>query len=198
MANFNFNKVILGGRLTADPELRTTQSGIPVLSFSIAVNRKYQSRTTDDNGQPIQNPNQQTADFINCVAWRQQAEFISKYFRRGSSICVVGSLQVRSYNDQQGQKRTATDVQVDEVMFVDSRGEGSNAGQSYGVPQYGQQQNPFAQQSFGGQQSQWGQPAPQMPQYDSAPQFASQPDNAGNQPAGGQFEVISSDDDLPF
>lgn len=117
MANFNFNKVILGGRLTADPELKTTQSGIAVTAFSVAVNRRY-SKTAE----------QQQADFINCVAWRQQAELISRYFRKGSSICVVGTLQSRSWTDQQGQKRYITEVVVDEVNFVDSKGEGPTMG----------------------------------------------------------------------
>ena len=117
MANFNFNKVILGGRLTADPELKTTQSGIAVTAFSVAVNRRY-SKTAE----------QQQADFINCVAWRQQAELISRYFRKGSSICVVGTLQSRSWTDQQGQKRYITEVIVDEVNFVDSKGAGPTMG----------------------------------------------------------------------
>ena len=122
MANFNFNKVILAGRLTADPELRQTAQGIPVTSFTIAVNRAY-SRSSDA---------QQTADFINCVAWRASAEFITKYFRKGSSICVCGSLQSRSWTDAQtGQKRYGTDVVVDEVNFVDSK---SEASASYATP----------------------------------------------------------------
>ncbi len=129
MANFNFNKVILGGRLTADPELKTTQTGIAVTSFSIAVNRRFTKA-----GEQAQ------ADFINCVAWRQQAEFITRYFRKGSSICVVGSIQTRSWTDQQGQKRYATDVVVDEASFVDSKGEGPVAGayspDSYQTPSF--------------------------------------------------------------
>ena len=113
MANFNLNKAFLGGRMTANPELKQTQSGVAVLSFSIAVNRKY-----TPEGQ------QQQADFINCTAWRQTAEFISKYFRKGSSICVIGQIQTRSWTDDQGNKRYATEVLVDEVHFVDSKGEG--------------------------------------------------------------------------
>lgn len=131
MANFNFNKVILGGRLTADPELKTTPNGIVVTSFSIAVNRRY---SKSSEGQA----NQQS-DFINCVAWRTQAEFITRYFKKGSSICVTGSLQTRSWNDQQGNKRYATEVVVDEVNFVDSKGENSqyqNSSDSYGAPSY--------------------------------------------------------------
>lgn len=126
MANLNLNKVVLAGRLTADPELKQTQSGISVLSFSIAVNRRYSGKNAD--GQQAQ----QQTDFINLVAWRQTAEFISRYFHKGSSICVTGSIQVRPWQDQQGQKRTSTEVIVDEAMFVDSKGEASgNPGQSY-------------------------------------------------------------------
>ena len=122
MANFNFNKVILGGRLTADPELKQTQSGIPVVSFSIAVNRRYQSKDAP-----------QQTDFFNVTAWRATAEFVSKYFRKGSSICVTGTIQNRTWTDQQGQKRYATDIVADEVMFVDSRQESSGAP---AAPQY--------------------------------------------------------------
>jgi len=118
MANFNFNKVILGGRITADPELRQTNSGIPVTTFTVAVNRRS---SKDDS--------QQTADFINCVAWRSTAEFVSRYFRKGSSICVVGSIQTRSWTDQQGQKRYATEVVIDEANFVDAKSENGGARQ---------------------------------------------------------------------
>lgn len=127
MANFNFNKVILGGRLTADPELKQTPNGIPVTSFTIAVNRRSSKAE------------QRTADFINCVAWRQQAELISRYFRKGSCICIVGNLQVRTWNDQNGQKRYTTEVIVDEVNFVDS------ASESKGSSDNGY--NPYAEQS---------------------------------------------------
>lgn len=111
MANLNLNKVILGGRLTADVELKTTPSGVAVCSFSLAVNRK------GGKDKP------QEVDFINCTAWRGTAEFISKYFKKGSSLCVIGSIQVRSWTDQNGQKRYATDVIVDEALFVDSKSE---------------------------------------------------------------------------
>ena len=124
MANFNFNKVMLGGRLTADPELKQTQSGIPVASFSIAVNRRFGSR---DGNQP-------QADFFNVTAWRTQAEFVSRYFKKGSSIFVVGTIQNRSWTDQQGVKRYATDIVADEVSFVDSRNEGPAATQGQYTP----------------------------------------------------------------
>ena len=125
MANFNFNKVILGGRLTADPELKTPTSGIAVTRFSIAVNRRFAKQG-----------DQAQSDFINCVAWRQQAEFITRYFRKGSSICVVGSIQTSTSTDAQGQKRYFTDVVVDEVNFVDSKGESPAGGSTYTPTSY--------------------------------------------------------------
>ena len=122
MANFSFNKVILGGRLTANPEIKQTQSGVPVCSFSLAVNRKYSKE------------GQQETDFINCVAWRNTAEFLGKYFKKGSSICIVGSIQVRSWTDSNNQKRYATDVMVDEVLFVDSKNESQGAQDAGAMP----------------------------------------------------------------
>ncbi len=121
MANFNFNKVILGGRLTDTPELKTTGTGVPFVNFSIAVNRPY---TTKGDAQ------QQNVDFINIVAWRQRAEFVTRYFKKGSSICIVGSIQTRTWTDKQGNKRYATDVVADEVSFVDSKGEGGQGAAS--------------------------------------------------------------------
>ena len=113
MANFNFNKVIIGGRLTADPELKTTPSGISVCSFVVAVNRNYKG----EDGKT-------TADFLNVTAWRATAEFISRYFRKASSICVVGSLQTRSWVDRvTGQKRFAVEIIADEAYFVDAKAE---------------------------------------------------------------------------
>ena len=121
--SLNLNKVILAGRMTADPELKQTASGISVLTFTIAVNRGYVSKNSEQG--------ERQADFINVVAWRQTAEFISKYFRKGSAICVTGSIQVRSWQDQQGQRRYATEVVADEAMFVESRGGDSNGGAPY-------------------------------------------------------------------
>lgn len=117
MANLNLNKVILGGRLTSDVELKQTQSGVSVCSFAIAVNRKYGK------------DGEQKADFHDCVAWRGTAEFISKYFRKGSSICIVGALETRIWTDKDGNKRKAVEVNVDEAYFVDSKADeqgGSN------------------------------------------------------------------------
>ena len=106
MANFNFNKSILGGRLTSDVELKTTPNGVPVCTFTLAVNRKASKDQTD---------------FISCVAWRTTAEFISRYFTKGSPLCVVGAIQTRNWTDQNGNKKYATEVVVDEAMFVDSK-----------------------------------------------------------------------------
>ena len=122
MSALNLNKVVLAGRITADPELKQTTTGVSVLSFTLAVNRRF---SKNEQGE-------QQSDFISMVAWRQTAEFISKYFRKGSAICVTGSIQTRSWQDNQGQKRYATEVVVDEAMFVDSRSESGNAqGNSY-------------------------------------------------------------------
>ena len=115
----SFNKVILIGNLTADPELKQTQNGISVTSFSIAVSRRFSSKSTD---------NAQQADFINVVAWRNTAEFITKYFQKGKSILIVGSLQTRTWTDQNGQKRYITEVVAEEAQFVEKKGEGAVAG----------------------------------------------------------------------
>ena len=115
----SFNKVILIGNLTADPELKQTQNGISVTSFSIAVSRRFSSKNAD---------NAQQADFINVVAWRNTAEFITKYFQKGKSILIVGSLQTRNWTDQNGQKRYVTEVVAEEAQFVEKKGEGAVAG----------------------------------------------------------------------
>ena len=123
MSSLNLNKVVLCGRLTADPELKQTQNNnVSVVSFTLAVNRRYASRNDSQSGPQ--------ADFISVVAWRQTAEFIARYFRKGSAICLTGSIQTRTWQDAQGQKRYATEVVVDEAMFVDSKNE-SGAGQTY-------------------------------------------------------------------
>lgn len=110
MANFNLNKVIIGGRLTADVELKQTPTGVSVAQFSVAVNRKPRQGEAPK------------ADFLNVIAWRQTAEFVSKYFHKGSSICIVGAIENRSWTDQQGKKHYSTDIIADEIMFVDSKG----------------------------------------------------------------------------
>ena len=126
----SFNKVILIGNMTADPELKQTASGLSVCSFSIAVNRRF--------AKPEQG--QQNVDFINVVAWRQNAEFVCRYFKKGNPILICGQLQTRTWSDNQGQKRYATEVQVDEVSFVASAGQTNGAapaGTSYTPEAYG-------------------------------------------------------------
>lgn len=120
MSNLNLNKVILAGRLTADVELKQTPSGVSVCSFTLAINRKFSA-----NGQ-------QQTDFIQCQAWRQTAEFIARYFKKGSALCIGGSIQVRSWTDSNNQKRYATEVVADEAMFVD----GKNDSQGAEAPNY--------------------------------------------------------------
>ena len=108
------NKVILMGRLVKDPELKQTPSGVSVARFSIAVNRRFKN----DNGE-------YDADFINCVAWRQTSEFITKYFQKGSMIAITGSIQVSTWDDKEGKRQYSTEVVVDEAYFTGSKGEAS-------------------------------------------------------------------------
>lgn len=118
MANFNLNKVILGGRLTADPELKQTQSGVHVCSFRIAVNRRGENAG---------------ADFFDCQTWRSTADFVSRFFRKGSSIFVIGYLKNSSWTDGNGQKRYKSEVIVEEVQFVDSKNDVQSAEESSGA-----------------------------------------------------------------
>jgi len=104
------NKVILTGRLTAVPDLKTTTSGINVTTFSLAVQRNYKNADGSYG-----------TDFINCVAWRNQADFITRFFEKGQLITVVGSLTSRNYEDKMGNKRTAIEVVVDEALFAESK-----------------------------------------------------------------------------
>lgn len=111
------NKVILLGRLTKEPELKSTQNGISRCSFTLAVDRRFKNADGE-----------RETDFINCTAWRTTAEFISKYFRKGQRIAVVGSIQVRSYETDTGERRYITEVIADETYFADGYQEG-NQGQ---------------------------------------------------------------------
>ena len=152
------NKVILMGRLTRDPEMRQTTGGTQVCSFSIAVNRRFAKDV------------QKNADFINCTAWRQQAEFICKYFHKGAMIAIVGNLQSRSWENQEGKRQYATDVVVDEVYFTGSRQETQGQGTQDG--------------GFN-----MTQPAPSAPEADSA---------FGDIDSMGFQAIEGSEDDLPF
>ena len=111
------NHITIMGRLTRDPELRYTQSQVPVASFTVAVDRDFGSRDGGDK----------QTDFINCVAWRQTAEFVSKYFRRGSMAVVSGRLQIRQYQDREGNNRTAAEVVTDNIYFGESKRDSDTA-----------------------------------------------------------------------
>lgn len=106
--SLSYNRVILSGRLTRDPELRTTNSGLSVVTITIAVDRYSRGE-------------EKTADFISCVAWRDRADFIARYFAKGTPIFVEGTLQTRKYTDNTGKDRWVTEVQIDKVGFVESK-----------------------------------------------------------------------------
>ena len=173
--SLNLNKVVLAGRMVEDPELRTTQTGLPVTQFRLAVNK----RGAKDGQQP-------QADFITVVAWRQTAEFITKFFKKGNAICVTGSIQTRSYTDKENQKRTATEVVADEAYFVESKAEANPqyAPPAWNTPQTAQ--NPA--QTYYTQQAYTNTPAQQMPlQGNTAPQAAHE-----------MSDAFSSEEELPF
>lgn len=115
------NCIVIMGRLVADPELRTTSSGLSVSSFTVAVDRSY-TRPGEEK----------QTDFIPVVAWRNTADFVTKYFHKGSMIAVQGSLQTRKYEDRSGQKRTAFEIVADNVSFCGSKAEAGNAGMGGG------------------------------------------------------------------
>ncbi len=119
----SFNKVILIGNLVEDPELKQTQSGVPVTNFRIAVSRRFQSK---EGGQD--------ADFINIVCWRQSAEFVKRFFTKGKSILVCGSLQSRTWTDNNNQKRYTVEVLADEVSFVERKSDGAPAREQMSAP----------------------------------------------------------------
>ena len=152
-----FNKAILVGRLTADPELRTTPSGTSVCTFSVACDRRFSGKDGE-----------RKADFINIVTWRQQAEFVSRYFKKGNPILICGQLQTRSWNDNQGQKRYATEVVADEVSFVASASQTAASGSVSQSPAG----NAYTPDAYG------------APAFNSAPSV--------------NFEEIPNDGDLPF
>ncbi len=112
------NKIMLVGRLTKDPELRYTQSGTAVTSFTLAVNRRFSK--------------EKEADFINCVAWQKTGEFVAEYFKKGSALGLEGRLQVRTYDSENGQKHWVTEVVAEQVEFVERKGSGSGLNQDLG------------------------------------------------------------------
>ena len=115
------NKIFIMGRLTRDPELRRTQSGTAVTSFSLAVDRDYKSQSGEKE-----------TDFIDVVAWRATAEFVAKYFTKGRMAVVEGRLQLRDWTDRDGNKRRSAEVVADNIYFGDSRRDGADRGESFG------------------------------------------------------------------
>lgn len=173
------NTIIIQGRIVRDPELRRTSSGIAVASFTVAVDRDF-----------AQDGKKET-DFIDCVAWRQTGEFVSKYFKKGSMIVVKGRLQIRNWNDKDGNKRKTAEVVADNCYFgstkSDSDGSNNNSGYSGNNTGYGNNRNGYGNNSTdyggfaGGYDNSYGGGTYSPPQY------------------GGDFAVIDDDDaQLPF
>ena len=172
------NRVILMGRITRDLELKQTQNGVSVLSFTIAVDRNF-----------VKQGEERQTDFINCVAWRQQAEFISRYFGKGRMIAIEGQIRTRTYEDNNNNKRTATEVYVDSVSFTGEARQGGSQG--------GYQQNNY-QQNSGYQQNNYQQNNYQRSNYqESAPAPAPDPSAPLNLGDIDDFEVLS-DEGVPF
>ncbi len=184
------NSVQLIGRFTRDPELRTTQSGISTCSFTIAVDRNF-----------VRQGEERKADFINCVAWRQTAEFITRYFKKGNLVALEGSIQTRTWDDNEGKRHYVTEVIVDRTHFVESKrdsganaggynqggGYANNGGYGQGGNNGGYDQGGYNQNSgYGGGYSQSAAPAPQSEQFDS---FGG---------LGDPISPIGTEDDLPF
>lgn len=157
------NKAILMGRLTRDPELKSTNSGISVCTFSIAIDRRFKNASGE-----------RETDFIPIVTWRQTADFVARYFRKGSRIAVVGSIQVRPWEDKDGNRRSTTEVVADEVYFADSKASGESSQNTYSNSR-----------NSGGTYSQRSQ------SFDRDSQSGSFEDN-------GYFEAPDDDTALPF
>lgn len=156
------NRVILMGRITADLELKRTASGISVTSFTVAVDRNY-----------VKQGEQRQTDFINVVCWRQQAEFVCRYFGKGSMIAVEGQLQTRTYQAKDGTNRYVTEVVADNISFTGERRDQSNSGYNSYAPANNQQ-----------------------PAYQQAPVQEQQTSYSNG--ANADFEEMPMDDDLPF
>ena len=163
------NHIVIMGRLTRDPELRTTQSGVSVTSFTVAVDRDYSG----------QNGGQKETDFIDCVAWRSTGEFVSKYFSKGSMIVVSGRLQSRKWQDREGNNRTSWEINADNVWFGESK---KNADAGGNAPTQGG--------GYYAQQGQYG--AAPTQQYGTRPSAPPPPDVQVS------YEELDDDGELPF
>ena len=169
------NHIVLMGRLTRDPELRRTGTGVPVTTFSLAVDRDFGKTETGER----------ETDFIDIVTWRGTAEFVSKYFAKGRMAVVSGRLQIRNWTDKEGNRRRSAEVVADNVYFGDSKRDNADSG--YGGQNYG------GSQSYGGGQA-YGAPQGQSYGYGAPP--AQQP---GSAPAS-DFALIEDEDEknMPF
>ena len=168
------NHIVIMGRLARDPELRHTQSGTPVATFRLAVDRDFKDKNTGER----------QTDWIDVVAWRGTGEFVSRYFSRGRMAVVEGRLQMREWTDKEGNRRTTAEVVADSVYFGDSKRDGDGQGSYSGNNSYGGG-------SYGGQGGSYGRPAPSGPPAPSA--------DYGIPSVGDQFAELAEDDgDLPF
>ena len=180
----SLNHIIVLGRLTKDPELRTTQNGKSVASFTVAVDRDFQK---------------DAVDYINCVAWNGTAEFVSKYFFKGKAAVVSGQLQSRKWTDRDGRDQISWEINAQSVYFGDDKRREDSYRQSDYGPQGGYQQpqgyqpqyqppQAYGQQNYGGQQGYYQQP-PQQPQYQQQNMFS---------PSPSPYEELEDDGELPF
>ena len=164
------NHIVIMGRLARDPELRHTQSGTPVASFRLAVDRDFKDKNTGER----------TTDWIDVVAWRGTGEFVSRYFSKGRMAVVEGRLQIREWTDKEGNRRTAAEVVADNVYFGDSKRDGDGGS-------YGDRGGSYGGGSYGGGS------------YGARPSAPSAPADYGIPSGGDQFAELADDDgDLPF
>ena len=174
------NHIVIMGRLTRDPELRRTSSGIAVASFTVAVDRDFGGR---DGGE-------KETDFIDCVAWRQTGEFVSKYFTKGSMIVVSGRLQIRNWNDKDGNKRRSAEIVADNVYFGESK-RSNDSNSTYGGNTYGGNSSYGNNNNYGSSYNSNPAPAP-------APSYGGGYSAPASAPAS-DFAMLEDDDaQLPF
>ena len=171
------NHIVIMGRLARDPELRHTQTGTPVASFRLAVDRDFKDKNTGER----------TTDWIDVVAWRGTGEFVSRYFSTGRMAVVEGRLQIREWTDKEGNRRTTAEVVADNVYFGDSKRDGDGGG-NYGNNSYGDRGGSYGGGSYGSGGGYGGRQAP------------SAPPDYGVPSGGDQFSELADDDDgdLPF
>lgn len=171
------NHIVLMGRLTRDPELRRTQSGVPVASFTLAVDHDIANKETGERG----------VDFIDIVAWRQTAEFVSKYFSKGRMAVVSGRLQIRNWTDNTGAKRRVAEVVADNVYFGDSKRDNDNGGSYNGNSYAGNNGGSYGSNGYAGGNN--GRPYNDSYAAPAAPAA----------PAASDFAMLEDDDsELPF